>query len=499
MFHYVPVCNAFCHHFISYLCTSAITLKGKGITNFVILEAKDHIGGRSYTTMENFDGEWVPVDHGSMWIHGGAVNPIHKIAKMAKIHTTNSSFHEKIFKAHGRGSISSSQLKSIRNKWYEQGFLPYQERLQDSTDVDQPLLTALNQFLSTLPNGEEKEVLKYIIKSDIDLDYTGSIKELSLWWWDMDQNLDGDDEDDFLLPDGFGPLVEVYAAPVRNKVQLNKIVTQIQYPKNNLVKVICGSQTYSGQKVILTVPLGVLKSNSISFEPSLPSDHQRSIHRIGMGSINKIFMFWSKKDVFWDRDTEQFGDVVERKFDFKFFNFRAYNGDRPFLIGWLKGPEPEHIEKLHAKKDYSRYCEEMRDIAMIPLRNMFGEDIPLPQKVIATAWNEDVFTKGSYSFNRVGMGENDRKILAKPFGNDRIFIAGEATSHEHFQTVHGAYWSGINAANLLANSITKQQYNHVQQMPNSPAASAFIAPADTSNCMSFFKKLLKQLKEILNL
>lgn len=482
-----------------------MTLTSQGIQNFVILEAKDHIGGRSYTTHEQFQGEAIPVDHGSMWIHGGSANPIHKIAKTANIRTTNSTFREQVFRSNGRGSISTDQLHSIRSKYYDRGFMVYQEKMQDSTDVDQSLQTVIQKYMSTLPNGEDKEILKYIIKSDIDLDYTGSAKELSLWWWDMDQNLDGDEEDDFLLPDGFGPLVEAYAAPVRSKVQLNKVVTQIKYQqKNHLVEVVVvgGSQTYWGKKVIVTVPLGVLKSESILFQPALPSDHRRSIHRIGMGSINKIFMFWSKNDVFWDRDTEQFGDIVERKFDFKFFNFRAYNGDRPFLIAWLKGPEPGNIERLYANRDYARYCQEMRDIAMIPLRNMFGKDIPLPQKVIATAWNEDVFSKGSYSFNRVGMGENDRKVLAKPFGNNTMYIAGEATSHEYFQTVHGAYWSGKHAANLVAKSMkttsSSSSSHPLSQVPQSPIASPpFVSPHE-SNCASFFKQVFNQLKKLLN-
>lgn len=430
-----------------------MTLKSKGINNFVILEAKEHIGGRSYTTMENFEGELIPVDHGSMWIHGGAANPINDIAKLANISTKISTSYEKIYQDNNAGPIPSSQVDNIYNIRYDRGFLRYQAELQESTDVDEPLQNGANEYLSTFANGLEKDVLKYMMTSYIELDHTGTLEALSLWWWDMDVDLDGEDQDDFLLPNGYGPLVEAYAAPVLNKVKTEKIVTRINY-QNSMVQVFCDNERFLAQKVIVTVPLGVLKLGSITFEPMLPTNQRLSIDRIGMGSVNKVFMFWSKDDVFWDLNTEVFGDIVERDYNFNFFNFRAYNGDRPLLIGWVAGPEAERIESLYASSDPSRYNDEMRDLAMVPLMNIFGSDIPLPQKVLATAWNIDPFSKGSYSFNQVYMGKNDREILAQPI-DGKLYFAGEATSQSHFQTVHGAYWSGRDAASLVMSSIAK--------------------------------------------
>lgn len=454
--------------------SAAMTLKSKGFNNFVILEAKDHIGGRSYTTVENFDGQMIPLDYGSMWIHGGAANPINDIAKLANINTETSTFNEKIYKGNNQGPIPSSQVDTIYNNRFDRGFMPYQAKQQDSTNVDEPLQTSADKYLNTFANGLEKDVLKYMMNSYIELDYTGTMDELSLWWWDMDAYLDGEDQDDFLLPNGYGPLVEAYAAPVRDKVQTKKVVTRINY-QQSMVQVFCGSEMFVAQKVIITVPLGVLKSGSITFEPILPSNQRRSINRIGMGSVNKVFMFWSKDDVFWDLNTEVYGDVVERDYDFNFFNFRAYNGDRPFLIGWVAGAEAERLESLYASSDPSRYSDEMRDLAMVPLRNIFGNGIPLPKKVVATAWNEDPFSRGSYSFNKVYMGKTDRKVLAQPI-NEKLYIAGEATSHNHFQTVHGAYWSGRDAANLVINSITKLPTASPTEHPKIPTSKPTRSP-----------------------
>ena len=52
--------------------------------------------------------------------------------------------------------------------------------------------------------------------------------------------------------------------------------------------------------VILTVPLGVLKQGSITFSPQLPARKLQAIKRLGMGTLDKVYLQYS--DVFWDND-----------------------------------------------------------------------------------------------------------------------------------------------------------------------------------------------------
>jgi monoamine oxidase len=62
----------------------------------------------------------------------------------------------------------------------------------------------------------------------------------------------------------------------------------------------------------------------------------------------------------------------------------------------------------------------------------------------ASAWAGDPYARGSYSYALPGHAE-DRAIWAEPMG-DRIFFAGEAASAHDFSTTHGAYLSGLAAA-----------------------------------------------------
>lgn len=79
------------------------------------------------------------------------------------------------------------------------------------------------------------------------------------------------------------------------------------------------------------------------------------------------------------------------------------------------------------------------------LARLFGNDIRRQIAPLAsTAWLQDPWARGSYSYALPGRA-GDRAILAAPIDN-RLFFAGEACSSNFFSTAHGAYLSGVTAA-----------------------------------------------------
>jgi len=83
---------------------------------------------------------------------------------------------------------------------------------------------------------------------------------------------------------------------------------------------------------------------------------------------------------------------------------------------------------------------------MAVLRNMFGRSLPNPISSVVTRWSRDPFARGSYSCLAPGSSPMDRSTLAMPI-SPRLRLAGEACSVDHPATVHGAYSSGVAAAN----------------------------------------------------
>ena len=82
------------------------------------------------------------------------------------------------------------------------------------------------------------------------------------------------------------------------------------------------------------------------------------------------------------------------------------------------------------------------------LRAMFGSKTPAPKSILCTRWGADPFAMGAYSFAANGSSTADYAQLAQPI-RDNVLLAGEHTSTAYRSTVHGAYLSGVRAANSL--------------------------------------------------
>jgi monoamine oxidase len=117
-------------------------------------------------------------------------------------------------------------------------------------------------------------------------------------------------------------------------------------------------------------------------------------------------------------------------------NMVPVNG-RPILIGFNGGRVAVDVESWSDR--------EIVQSALTVLRKMFGADLPDPVSHMITRWQADPWSLGSYSHLPPGSTPDDRRVLAEPV-EGRVFFAGEACSIEHAATVHGAYLSGVKAA-----------------------------------------------------
>ena len=85
------------------------------------------------------------------------------------------------------------------------------------------------------------------------------------------------------------------------------------------------------------------------------------------------------------------------------------------------------------------------DFARAELVGLYGGDFARRIAPLALhGWSGDRFARGAYSCALPGHAD-DRAALAAPIDN-RLFFAGEACSREDFSTAHGAYLTGVAAA-----------------------------------------------------
>jgi len=95
----------------------------------------------------------------------------------------------------------------------------------------------------------------------------------------------------------------------------------------------------------------------------------------------------------------------------------------------------------------------MFSFAADELARLLGNGVrKLMAPLASTAWLQDPWSRGSYSFALPGHAD-DRAVLAAPV-DDRLFFAGEACSPNFFSTAHGAWLSGITAADAALASLS---------------------------------------------
>ena len=213
------------------------------------------------------------------------------------------------------------------------------------------------------------------------------------------------------------------------------------------MRVVCRAKpgkeerSFEADKLVLTVPLGVLKAGTIQLNPPLPAEKQTAISRLGMGTLNKCCLRFSRP--FWPTTVDWLGQIPSGSGQWCEWASFAKPLGQPVLVGFQAGAAAVAMETMNNA--------DLIASAMESLRGLFGKGIPEPIGAQITRWHSDPFSGGAYSFNALGSTPSDREELAKPLAK-RLFFAGEA-SHPMFGTVHGAYLSGLRAAaELHANS-----------------------------------------------
>jgi monoamine oxidase len=155
-----------------------------------------------------------------------------------------------------------------------------------------------------------------------------------------------------------------------------------------------------------------------------------------MGSFLKTAFRLPERD--WPGGADWLGRIGEPTFR-EFVDLEPVVRE-PIVVGFATGSEADRLESLDDGKVVGE--------ALGAYRAAVGADVPDPVAAVVTRWGRDPFARGAYSFLAVGSSADDRAALGEPLG-PRLILAGEATSVRHPSTVHGAWLSGIDAAERL--------------------------------------------------
>ena len=399
---------------------AAKKLKDKGFT-VIVLESQEKIGGRLRTDRRL----GIAFDEGASWIHGPNGNPITKLASQAGANT--------YLTDDDNLAVFDNNGTAYSETFLDSQYTEFENALNAVLGAGTKRQSFQTIFNSLYPTQANNRLWKYMLSAYLEFDTGGDISKLSSKYFYDDEAFPGKD---VIVTNGYDKVANLLGQGL--DIRLNSRVTEINYnATKSLVKV--NENSIEADYVIVSVPLGVLKNNSISFQPSLPASKLSAIQNIQMGNVNKFLFIWDTP--FWDTNIQYIGYTPETKGKFNYLmNMKKFlptiNGLMTFAYG-----------------DYATVTETMTDAqikneVMAQLKTIYGNSIPNPTNMLRTKWGQNINTFGAYSFATNGTTSADFETMAIEI-NNKLFFAGEHTERDYRASVHGAYLSGIREADKI--------------------------------------------------
>jgi monoamine oxidase len=245
-------------------------------------------------------------------------------------------------------------------------------------------------------------------------------------------------------------------ATVVGKAQVNKVVKSIDYTGSRVV--ITGITNLPGgesepfsleaDKVIVTVPVSVLKSGDITFTPALPSDKVTALSNMEMDASVRVLLDF--KINFWGMNS---GFLYGGSESPEYLNAGANRSEASKTLSIsINGPRAAALSLL-GKDMIPVLLQEMDGIfdgkASLHVRKDTNDNIIS----VIQDWSKEKYIQGGIAYLKPEGSNLDRINLGSALSN-KIFFAGEATDGKgEFGTINGALLSGERAAQEVVAAI----------------------------------------------
>jgi monoamine oxidase len=411
-----------------------------------ILEAAAQPGGRMHTILQpGFTG---PVEGGAEFIHGELEWSL-RLAKEAGI-----PLHP----------VRSDMTQVRKGKWtHNDTMTEGWDRLMKkmaALQEDEPIARFLaTEFPEEKYTGLRNSVRGFAEGYDLaDMD-RASTKALYKEW-----SHEGDDEE-YRLEGGYRQLTSYLTGQCLAGgcvLHLSTPVTHIHWQQGRVELTAATGHRFTGDRLLITVPLGVLQTElpssatpsppghpsgssapALQFFPPIPA-HLQAARQLGYGSVIKILLEF--KAPFWNKKKKP-GRTLFLLSDEKIPTWWTQADDTGTLLtGWLTG---ENMRIFQGQN-----TEQRMDACLSAVASIFSVDKSFLQQQLTASlildWSTAPYISGGYSFETVGSAEA-RAVLSQPV-SETLYFAGEALYEGNAPaTVEAALCSGhIVAQKIIA-------------------------------------------------
>jgi monoamine oxidase len=371
-----------------------------------VLEATARVGGRAWTC----DVAGMQLDLGCGWLHSADRNPWTRIAEAAG------------FAVDRRAPAWGQQYQDIGFPETDQAaarraFLAWEQRMDTSPPASDCAADALEpegewnaylQAISGFMNGAGLEHLSVADYTAYDAASTGC---------------------NWRTPAGYGTVIAA-SLPHPIDLRLSTPVQSIELDGPG-VELITPVGAVRARAAILTVSTAVLAGSTIRLPPGLDA-WRHAAACLPLGRDEKLFIEIVGENSFAP-ETRVIGNPRDRRTGV--YRIRPFGW--PVIECFVGDEAARMVEEMGPAAGFAHAADELADL--------FGSSVSRNLRpLVASNWGRMTSVGGAYS-HALPSHATARKDLALPF-EQRLFFAGEATHTDDFSTAHGAYDSGLRAA-----------------------------------------------------
>ncbi|XP_067109499.1 amine oxidase [flavin-containing] [Osmerus mordax] len=447
--------------------SAAKLLKASGLKP-VVLEARDRVGGRTFTVRNK---ETTYVDLGGAYI-GPTQNRILRLAKEYNVKTYKVNEEESLvhyvkgksypFKGSFPPMWNPFALMDYNNLWRkmdEMGAeIPREAPWRAPHAEEWDKMTMKQLFDKTCWTGAAQRFATLFVNVNV----TSEPHEVSALWflWYVKQcggtmrifsTTNGGQERKFV--GGSSQISECMAEELGDLVKLESPVYSVDQTGDKVVVETLNKETYKAKYVILATPPGL--NMKMHFNPEMPPLRNQLISRVPMGSVIKCMMYY--RENFW-RKKGYCGSMVIEEEEAPIgltLDDTKPDGTVPAIMGFILARKCRRLAGLTKEERKKRICE-------IYSRVLGSEEALHPVHYEEKNWCEEEYSGGCYTaYFPPGILTQYGRVLREPIG--RLYFAGTETATEWSGYMEGAIQAGERAAREIMCAMGKIPASQIWQ------------------------------------
>jgi monoamine oxidase len=382
----------------------------------IVLEATARVGGRAWTC----DVAGMRLDLGCGWLHSADRNPWTRIAEAAG------------FAVDRRAPAWGRQYQDIGFSQTDQAaarhaYAAWEQRMATAPPASDCAADALepegewNAYLQAISGFMNGAALEHVSVAD----YTAYDAASTGYNWRS--------------PAGYGTVIAA-SLPHPIDLRLSTPVQSIELDGRG-VEVTTPVGAVRARAAILTVSTAVLAGSTIRLPPGLDAWRHAAAY-LPLGRDEKLFLE-TVGEISFASETRVIGNPRDRRTGV--YLIRPFGW--PVIECFMGGEGAQMVEEMGPAAGFAHAIDQ--------LSGLFGSGARRNlHPLVASNWGRMTCVGGAYSHALPGHAAA-RKDLARPF-EQRVFFAGEATHTCDFSTAHGAYDSGVRAAEEATVALTSR-------------------------------------------